>query len=60
MSKADVIEVEGTVVEKLPNAFFKVELENGHQILATISGKLLHELYSHFTGMISYHRDVPI
>ena len=33
-------EVEGTVVEKLPNAFFKVELENGHQILATISGKL--------------------
>ena len=36
MSKADVIEVEGVVVEKLPNAFFKVELENGHQILATI------------------------
>lgn len=35
MSKADVIEVEGVVVEKLPNAFFKVELENGHQILAT-------------------------
>ena len=40
MSKADVIEVEGVVVEKLPNAFFKVELESGHQILATISGKL--------------------
>ena len=40
MSKADVIEVEGVVVEKLPTAFFKVELENGHQILATISGKL--------------------
>ena len=40
MSKADVIEVEGTVVEKRPNAGFKVELENGHQILATISGKL--------------------
>ena len=38
--KADVIEIEGKVVEKLPNAFFKVELENGHQILATISGKL--------------------
>ena len=37
---ADVIEIEGKVVEKLPNAFFKVELENGHQILATISGKL--------------------
>ena len=40
MSKSDVIEVEGKVVEKLPNAMFKVELENGHQILATISGKL--------------------
>ena len=40
MSKADVIEVEGVVVEKLPNAFFKVELENGHQILATISGNV--------------------
>ncbi len=40
MSKADVIEVEGKVVEKLPNAMFSVELENGHQILAHISGKL--------------------
>ena len=40
MSKADVIEVEGVVVEKLPNAMFKVELENGHQILAHIIGKL--------------------
>ena len=40
MSKADVIEIEGTVVEKLPNAMFSVELENGHQILAHISGKL--------------------
>ncbi len=40
MSKADVIEVEGTVLEKLPNAMFSVELENGHQILAHISGKL--------------------
>ena len=40
MSKADVIEVEGVVVEKLPNAMFKVELENGHVILAHISGKL--------------------
>ena len=40
MSKADVIEIEGTVVEKLPNAMFKVELENGHQVLAQISGKL--------------------
>ena len=40
MSKSDVIEVEGKVVEKLPNAMFKVELENGHQVLAHISGKL--------------------
>ena len=40
MSKTDVIEIEGTVLEKLPNAMFKVELENGHQVLAHISGKL--------------------
>ena len=40
MAKEDVIEVEGTVVETLPNTKFKVELENGHQILAHISGKL--------------------
>ena len=36
MSKADVIEIEGTVIEKLPNAMFQVELENGHQVLAHI------------------------
>ena len=40
MAKEDVIEVEGTVVEALPNAMFHVELENGHRILAHISGKL--------------------
>ena len=40
MSKSDVIEVEGVVVEKLPNAMFQVELENGHKVLAHISGKL--------------------
>ena len=40
MSKADVIELEGTVVEALPNATFQVELQNGHKILAHISGKL--------------------
>ena len=40
MSKSDVIEVEGKVVEKLPNDMFKVELENGHQVLGHISGKL--------------------
>ena len=40
MAREDVIEVEGTVVETLPNTNFKVELENGHQVLAHISGKL--------------------
>ncbi|HAA25409.1 MAG TPA: translation initiation factor IF-1 [Ruminiclostridium sp.] len=40
MSKEDVIEVEGKVVEAMPNAMFRVELENGHRILAHISGKL--------------------
>ena len=40
MSKKDVIEVEGTVLEALPNTMFKVELENGHEVLGHISGKL--------------------
>ena len=40
MSKEDVIEIEGTVLESLPNAQFQVELPNGHKILAHISGKL--------------------
>lgn len=40
MSKSDVIEMEGKVVEALPNAMFQVELQNGHQILAHISGKM--------------------
>ena len=40
MSKSDVIEIEGKVIESLPNAQVQVELENGHQILAHISGKL--------------------
>ncbi|HZH93557.1 MAG: translation initiation factor IF-1 [Gudongella sp.] len=40
MAKKDVIEVEGTVIDALPNAIFKVRLENGHEILAHISGKL--------------------
>ena len=39
MSK-DVIEIEGTILESMPNAMFKVKLENGHEILATISGKM--------------------
>lgn len=40
MSKQDVIEVEGTIFESLPNAMFQVKLENGHVILAHISGKI--------------------
>ena len=40
MPKDDVIEVEGTVVKPLPNAMFRVELENGHKVLAHISGKM--------------------
>ncbi|MBE3574808.1 MAG: translation initiation factor IF-1 [Firmicutes bacterium] len=40
MAKEDVIEVEGKVVEPLPNAMFKVQLENGHVVLAHISGKM--------------------
>ena len=40
MSKTDVIQLEGKVIEKLPNAMFQVELENGHVVLAHISGKL--------------------
>ena len=40
MTKKEVIEVEGTVVEPLPNAMFRVELSNGHKVLAHISGKI--------------------
>ena len=40
MSKEEAIEVEGTVLEKLPNAMFRVELENGHKVLAHVSGKM--------------------
>jgi len=40
MAKEEVIEVEGTVREPLPNAMFRVELENGHMVLAHISGKM--------------------
>ena len=40
MAKQDVIELEGTVLDTLPNAMFKVELENGHEILAHVCGKI--------------------
>ena len=48
MAKEDMIEVEGTVIEALPNAMFNVELPGGHKVLAHISGKLQHELYHAF------------
>ncbi|MBS5756840.1 MAG: translation initiation factor IF-1 [Veillonella sp.] len=51
MSKEDVIEVEGTVVEALPNAMFQVELENGHVVLAHVSGKMRYDLNR---GRITY------
>ena len=50
MAKEDVIEVEGVVVETLPNTTFKVELENGHQILGHISGKLRMNYIKIFPG----------
>jgi translation initiation factor IF-1 len=40
MSKDDAIEVEGTVLEPLPNAMFRVQLDNGHKVLAHVSGKM--------------------
>ena len=40
MAKEEAIEVEGTVIETLPNAMFRVELDNGHKVLAHISGKM--------------------
>ena len=40
LSKEDVVELEGEVLEALPNAMFKVKLENGHEVLAHISGKM--------------------
>jgi translation initiation factor IF-1 len=40
MAKEEAIEVEGTIVEPLPNAMFRVELDNGHKVLAHISGKM--------------------
>jgi len=40
MSKSDVIELKGTVIDALPNSIFKVKLENGHEIVAHVSGKI--------------------
>ena len=56
MSKAEKFEMEGKVLEKLPNAMFQVELDNGHQVLAHISGKLR---MTHLQGGEPVHRYVP-
>ena len=50
MAKEELIELEGKVVETLPNTTFRVELENGHQVLATISGKLRMNYIKILTG----------
>ena len=50
MSKEDVIEVSGKIIEALPNATFQVELENGHKLLAHVSGKLRMNFIRIFPG----------
>ncbi len=40
MARKDMIQTEGTIIEALPNAFFRVELDNGHRVLAHVSGKM--------------------
>ena len=50
MAKYDVIEIEGKVIDTMPNAMFTVELENGHKILATISGKMRKNYIRILTG----------
>jgi translation initiation factor IF-1 len=49
MAKDDIIEFEGEVIDTLPNTLFKVRLENGHEIIAHISGKMLITCYSSIT-----------
>ena len=56
MSK-DVIEVEGTVIEPLPNAMFQVELENGHKVLAHVSGKIRMNFIKILPGDIDHRLD---
>ena len=48
MAKEDIIEMSGEVVEKLPNAMFKVRLENSHELLCTISGKMRKYIFESF------------
>ena len=60
MSKQDVIEVEGVVLESLPNAMFKVELQNKHTILAHVSGKLRMNYIRDRAGRQGDRRDVAL
>ena len=58
MAKEEPIEVEGRVIEPLPNAMFRVELENGHRVLAHISGKMrmhFEKLNRTFSNTSNYH-----
>jgi translation initiation factor IF-1 len=50
VAKEDMIEIEGLIVDTLPNAMFTVELENGHKILATVSGKIRKNYIRILTG----------
>ena len=50
MAKEDCIEMQGTILETLPNTMFRVELENGHVVTAHISGKMRKKLYSYLNG----------
>ena len=60
MARKDAIEVEGTVVELLPNTMFRVELPNGHRVLAHISGQNAAAFHSHLARRQSYARDFPL
>jgi len=60
MAKEDVIEVEGTVTETLPNAMFNVELENGHTVLAHVSGKIRMHYIRSFARRQSNGRTISI
>ena len=60
MAKDDVIEAEGKVVDTMPNAMFTVELENGHQILATVSGKIRKNYIRILAGRSCYSGDESV
>ena len=57
MAKEDVIEMQGTVLDTLPNTMFRVELENGHVVVAHISGKMRKKLHPHLNWRQSNRRN---